>query len=180
MDIEICGFKIAPAIITFILGLLVSFVISALKTIFAHNNFNRFQKMIYLDYVHSDNILERGKEEVKTTNKSYVEKIDYLIKNELSHLKYSNKYKYIRLAEFTKMYLKEVLDIMELYPFKSIDSEPFKHEIVELNAVQQYTKQLSKLYVERRKDYVEFKRDTFLTPQEKNRISLEYLNILDK
>lgn len=180
MDIEIFGFKIAPAIITFILGYIFNSAISLVKTFFARNNFNRFQNMVYLEYVDSDNIIGRAKEEVIRTNEDYVEKIDYLIKNELSHLKYSNKYQYIRLAEFTKMYLKEVLDIMGQYTFKNIDSEPFKHEIIELNTVQQYTKQLSKLYVERRKDYVEFKRDTFLTPKEKNRISLEYLNVLDK
>lgn len=180
MDIDIFGVKIAPTLVTFVAGLSISLFTYIIKSIAAYYNFYRFQKMIYLEYVYSDNILERGKEEVKTTNKSYVEKIDYLIKNELSHLKYSNQYKYIRLAEFTNMYLKELLDIMEQYPFANIDSEDLKNEFIEIDAVQHYTKKLSKLYAERKKSYVNFRRDTFLTPQEKYRIRLDHSNMFYK
>ncbi len=177
---DIFGFKIAPTLVTFLGGLSISLFTYIIKSIASCYNFHRFQQMIYKEYVDSDNVSGRGREEIISTNKSYVEKIEYLIIHEISHLKYSNQYKYIRLAEFTKMYLKELLDIIEQYPFKNIGSDDIKNELIELDAVQHYTKKLSKLYVERKNSYLKFGRDTFLTPEEKYSFRLDHSNMFCK
>lgn len=163
---NILGFEIPIELVTFVFGLAVSFALFFLKWAYATKEYCNFKLMIKSEYVVPETIQGITTEDAKESYEKATFKVDYLIKNKLNSLGYINQFKFLRVAEFTKIYFENSIEIIEQYPFKDLDAEKLEVQLLETKALQKILPKLIYLYNERVSDYVSMKRDSFLTSEE--------------
>lgn len=163
---KIFGVNIPTEMLTFFAGICVSSIVFLFKWLYVTLKYLDFQFMLKQEYVEPETIGGRTPDNIKEEYEKSAAKVDYLIKNELSNLSYLNQFKFLRLAEFTKIYFENCIDIMNQYPFKDLNSEGFKIELLEISAIEKILPKLMHLYGERKSDHVSMKRDSFLSAEE--------------
>lgn len=175
---KILGFKLPTELITFIFGVLISFAVFSIKWAYVTKKFYDFKAMLDREYILKDNFSGVSSEVVTTEYENNVQRIDYLIKNEISNINYINQFKFIRIAEFTKMYCLESLEVISQYSFGNLDNSGIEIQLKELRALQIVIPKIKQLYVDRRDDYVSMKRDRFMENKEMIELKKEYMDIL--
>ena len=174
---KIIGVNIPTELLTFFAGICVSFFVFIFKWLYITLKYLDFQFMLKQEYVEPTTLSGRTPEDIKKEYEKSAAKVDYLIKNELSNLNYLNQFKFLRLAEFTKIYFENCIDIMNQYPFKDLSADDFKVELLEISAVETIIPKLMNLYSERKRDYVYMRRDSFLKPEEFLQFKTEHMAI---
>jgi len=151
---------IAKAIITLIL---IPAFIQFYKYSRDKYNFRKFKKMFDEEYIKPiENIINDyrsyNKNPPSEEIKKKIEKMDYLKENEIKHLNSNNRFKIIRLIEYTKICFSKLIRVSNCYGFKpltaSYDFKEDKEKSIKLkNIVQKYK--------DTREKYIKLKIDNF-------------------
>ena len=116
-----------------LLGAVLGFTLSIISQLITYvtnylnnkNKVRKFEKLIFNTYIKDIKVsLERSEdgniEELKRDVSVSINKIDYLLKNELSYLNAAWQFEAIRICELAKAKLKQVSDQLDVYSFKDI------------------------------------------------------------
>lgn len=171
------GFYIPLFIITFLLGLIPSLITFLYKRGTERWQYNKFKLMLINEYVSNDYITKGSGASIIDIYSKNCSKVAYLVANELKYLRYSNQLSFIRLAEFTNMYLKEVSEILSAKRFPQLDETTV--DISSLMAVEILMPELIELYIERRVQYVKMDRDSFLSYEELSNFKQKYKELIN-
>lgn len=121
------------AVLGFTLSIISQMVISITNYFNNKNKVRKFEKLIFNTYIkdikasleHSE---DGNIEELKKNVSVSIQKIDYLLKNELSYLNAAWQFEAIRICELAKAKLKQVSDQLNMCPFKdtiAIDNDSY-------------------------------------------------------
>ena len=143
-----------------ITGAIITLIIPATNKFYHHcknkHQFNDFKKMIDKEYIKPiEDIVENYKSYDMNPEKSKIQdkvkKLDYLLKNEIVYLNTDNKFKIIRLIEYTKICFIKLIKISEEYGYSpltaSYNSDEDKEKVKKLNKVVQEYKNTREKYI---------------------------------
>ena len=113
------------AVLGFTLSIISQLITSVTNYLNNKNKVRKFEKLIFNTYIKDIKVsLERSEdgniEELKRDVSVSINKIDYLLKNELSYLNAAWQFEAIRICELAKAKLKQVSDQLDVYSFKDI------------------------------------------------------------
>lgn len=113
------------AVLGFTLSIISQLITSVTNYLNNKNKVRKFEKLIFNTYIKDIKVsLERSEdgniEELKKDVSVSINKIDYLLKNELSYLNAAWQFEAIRICELAKAKLKQVSDQLNVYSFKDI------------------------------------------------------------
>ena len=113
------------AVLGFTLSIISQLITSVTNYLNNKNKVRKFEKLIFNTYIKDIKVsLERSEdgniEELKRDVSVSINKIDYLLKNELSYLNAAWQFEAIRICELAKAKLKQVSDQLNVYSFKDI------------------------------------------------------------
>ena len=113
------------AVLGFTLSIISQLITSVTNYLNNKNKVWKFEKLIFNTYIKDIKVsLERSEdgniEELKRDVSVSINKIDYLLKNELSYLNAAWQFEAIRICELAKAKLKQVSDQLDVYSFKDI------------------------------------------------------------
>ena len=113
------------AVLGFTLSIISQLITSVTNYLNNKNKVRKFEKVIFNTYIKDIKVsLERSEdgniEELKRDVSVSINKIDYLLKNELSYLNAAWQFEAIRICELAKAKLKQVSDQLDVYSFKDI------------------------------------------------------------
>ena len=113
------------AVLGFTLSIISQLITSVTNYLNNKNKVRKFEKLIFNTYRKDIKVsLERSEdgniEELKRDVSVSINKIDYLLKNELSYLNAAWQFEAIRICELAKAKLKQVSDQLDVYSFKDI------------------------------------------------------------
>ena len=113
------------AVLGFTLSIISQLITSVTNYLNNKNKVRKFEKLIFNTYIKDIKVsLERSEdgniEELKKEVSVSINKIDYLLKNELSYLNAAWQFEAIRICELAKAKLKQVSDQLNVYSFKDI------------------------------------------------------------
>ena len=111
------------AVLGFTLSIISQLITSVTNYLNNKNKVRKFEKLIFNTYIKDIKVsLERSEdgniEELKRDVSVSINKIDYLLKNELSYLNAAWQFEAIRICELAKAKLKQVSDQLNVYSFK--------------------------------------------------------------
>lgn len=162
------------SLISFALGLSVSFVVHFWQVFSANRRFNKFKDMIKKEYM---NDLFDAKNK-STANKLILDnpkRLEYLKKSEISFLTSELQLKYIRYIEFCLMVYQNTNTLIKSYAFRDFsavnqdndhENEIFKNDL----------EWFGRIFEERSIDYVKLKTDHFITNKELETLKSELTN----
>ena len=113
------------AVLGFTLSIISQLITSVTNYLNNKNKVRKFEKLIFNTYIKDIKVsLERSEdgniEELKRDVSVSINKIDYLLNNELSYLNAAWQFEAIRICELAKAKLKQVSDQLDVYSFKDI------------------------------------------------------------
>lgn len=113
------------AVLGFTLSIISQLITSVTNYLNNKNKVRKFEKLIFNTYIKDIKVsLERSEdgniEGLKKDVSVSINKIDYLLKNELSYLNAAWQFEAIRICELAKAKLKQVSDQLNVYSFKDI------------------------------------------------------------
>ena len=113
------------AVLGFTLSIISQLITSVTNYLNNKNKVRKFEKLIFNTYIKDIKVsLERSEdgniEELKRDVSVSINKIDYLLKNELSYLNAAWQFEAIRICELAKAKLKQVSDQLDVNSFKDI------------------------------------------------------------
>ena len=113
------------AVLGFTLSIISQLITSVTNYLNNKNKVRKFEKLIFNTYIKDIKVsLESSEdgniEELKRDVSVSINKIDYLLKNELSYLNAAWQFEAIRICELAKAKLKQVSDQLDVYSFKDI------------------------------------------------------------
>lgn len=120
------------AVLGFTLSIITQVITSITNYLNNKNKVRKFRRLIFNTYIKDIKVsLEHSEDgnigELKKNVSVSINKIDYLLKNELSYLNADWQFEAIRICELAKAKLKQVSDQLNVYSFKNttaIENDP--------------------------------------------------------
>jgi hypothetical protein len=153
-----------------ITGAIITLIIPAINKVYHHcknkHQFDDFKNMIDKEYIKPiEDLVGNYKSYEMNTEKSKIQdklkKLDYLLENEIVYLNTDNKFKIIRLIEYTKFCFKKLIEVSDEYGYSpltaSYNSDKDKEKVKKLNKVVQEYKNTREKYINLEIDDFPFK-----------------------